>query len=249
VAGEDVDPAAARASDARAKSGATSGATPGPKSGPTSGPSGELTVHGLIDRLTDRFSAGEHKLTAMRAREEYFERAGKVFDDDAELFDGRMASFLEWYVLERPFADGAPPVIRALADARGWSEGERRGLAQLASSHHSLFELYGVADHVLDVEDVVGGARFQVVERRKTLGFSPGDLFEARVVWDGATPVFGRTFLFHPPDAREVVLDWVEGAVERGVTREEILFTLSRHHIRWHRLGHTGAAKIYRGDG
>jgi hypothetical protein len=210
----------------------------------------DLTIHGLIDRLAERYSAGEHKLTAMRAREEYFERAGKVFDDDAELFDGRMASFLEWYVLERPFVDGPPPVVRALADASaGFSARERRGLAQLASSHHSLFELYGVANRVLDVEDVIGGARFEVVERRKTLGFSPGDLFEARVVWDGDAPVFGRTFLFHPPDAREVVLDWVERAVERGVPRDEILFHLSRSHIRWHRLGHTGAAKIYRGDG
>ena len=210
----------------------------------------DLTIHGLIDRLAERWSAGEHKLTAMRAREEYFERAGKVFDDDAELFDGRMASFLEWYVLDRPCGDGPPPVVHALADARGgWSPVERRGLAQLASSHHSLFELYSVANRVLDVEDLVGGARFQVVERRKVIGFSPGDLFEARVIWDGDAPVFGRTFLFHPPDAREVVLEWVEGAVERGVARQEILFHLSRQHIRWHRLGHTGAAKIYRGDG
>jgi hypothetical protein len=214
--------------------------------------SAELTIHGLIDRLSERYSAGEHKLQAMRAREDYFERAGKVFDDDAELFDGRMASFLEWYVLERPSeaTGGVPPVVHALGDARGgWSPGERRGLAHLASSHHSLFELYGVENRVLDVEDVVGGARFQVHERRKTLGFSPGDLFEARVVWDGDAPVFGRTFLFHPPDAREVLLQWVEGAVERGVARDEILFHLSRNHIRWHRLGHTGAAKIYRGDG
>jgi hypothetical protein len=219
-------------------------------SGRTSGV--DLTIHGLIDRLSERYSAGEHKLTAMRAREEYFERAGKVFDDDAELFDGRMASFLEWYVLERPSPDlgGLTPVLHALGAAgAGFTPRERRGLAQLASSHHSLFELYGVANRVLDVEDVVGGARFEVVERRKTLGFSPGDLFEARIVWDGDAPVFGRTFLFHPPDAREVVLDWVEGAVEKGVPREEILFHLSRNHIRWHRLGHTGAAKIYRGDG
>jgi hypothetical protein len=211
--------------------------------------SAELTIHGLTDRLSERFSSGEHKITAMRAREEYFERAGKVFDDDAELFDGRMASFLEWYVLERPFG-GAPPVIQTLTDAKaGWSPRERLGLAQLASSHHGLFELYSVENRVLDVEDLVTGVRFQVVERRKTVGFSPGDVFEARVVWDGDAPVFGRTFLFHPPDAREVVLDWVERAVERGVAREEILFHLSRAHIRWHRLGHTGAAKIYRGDG
>jgi hypothetical protein len=212
----------------------------------------ELGIHGLIDRLADRYSAGEHKLEAMRAREEYFERAGKVFDDDAELFDGRIAAFLEWYVLERPSPalGGMPPVVHALGDAQGgWSARDRHGLAQLASSHHSLFELYAVANRVLDVEDVLGGARFQVLERRKTIGFSPGDLFEARVVWDGEAPIFGRTFLFHPPDAREVILDWVEGAVERGVARAEILFHLSRNNIRWHRLGHTGAAKIYRGDG
>ena len=100
---------------------------------PTSDAS-DLSIHGLIDRLVERFSAGEHKLTAMRAREEYFERAGKVFDDDAELFDGRMASFLEWYVLERPLDDGAPPVVHALRDARLFSAVERRGLAQLAAT-------------------------------------------------------------------------------------------------------------------
>ena len=139
-------------SDGEVEAGAKRSRTGGASSGV------DLTIHGLIDRLSERYSAGEHKLEAMRAR-------------------------------------------------------------------------------------------FQVAERRKTLGFSPGDLFEARVVWDGDAPVFGRTFLFHPPDAREVVLDWVEKAVERGVARDEILFHLSRNHIRWHRLGHTGAAKIYRDNG
>src|SRR5437764_1342826 len=102
-------------------------------------------IHRLLDRLAERYSEREHKLEAMRAREEYFDRAGKVFDDDAELFDGRMAAFL-----------------------------------------------------------------------------------------------------VHPPDAREVVLAWVERAVATGVAHEEILFHLSRQHIRWHRHGHVGAAKVYR---
>lgn len=221
-----------------------------PAAGSGESPAG-LPVHALIDRLVERWSAGPHKLVAMRAREEYFERAGKVYDDDAELFDGRMASFLEWYVLERPFdqSGGDPPVRRSLEEQGVWTPTERQGLASLAASHHSLFELYGVENRVLDVEDLLGGARFQVVERRKTSGFSPGDVFEARLIWDGRSPVFGRTFLFHPPDAREVVLDWVEGAVARGVATDEVLFTLSRHYIRWHRQGHLGAAKIYRGDG
>jgi hypothetical protein len=206
-------------------------------------------IHRLIDRLAESYSEGEHKLEAMRAREEYFDRAGKVFDDDAELFESRMASFLEWYVLERPFKDGPPPAVRTLAVEPALPPEERRGIAQLAASHRSLFELHKVGDHELDVEDAIGGARFAVTERRKTLGFSEGDVFEARVIWDGQAVVFGRTFLFHPPDAREAALDWAGAARARGLPRDEILFHLSRNHIRWHRLGHTGAAKIYRDNG
>ncbi len=172
-------------------------------------------IHRLLDRLAERYSEREHKLEAMRAREEYFERAGKVFDDDAELFEGRMASFLEWYVLERPLAGHRPDAgrVRDRGGPGRCPPTERRALAALASSHRSVFELFETKDQVLDIEDLVGGARFAVHERRKPLGMAAGDLFEARVVWDGATVVFGRTFLFHPPDAREVVLDWVERAV------------------------------------
>lgn len=204
-------------------------------------------IYPLLDRLAERYSEREHKLEAMRAREEYFDRAGKVFDDDAELFEGRMAAFLEWYVLERPLAGiGLTPVACAINEGAGLPADERRALAALATSHHSVFELFETAGDKLDIEDLIGGARFAVRERRKPLGMAAGDLFEARLVWDGDTIVFGRTFLFHPPDAREVVLEWVERAVSSGTAREEILFHLSRQHIRWHRQGHVGAAKVYR---
>jgi hypothetical protein len=210
-------------------------------------------IYGLLDRLTERYSENEHKLEAMRAREEFFDRAGKVFDDDAELFEGRMASFLEWYVIERPIAKdgGRTPLAHAIEAGSALPrdaarDAERRLLAHLASSHRSLFRLVSAADRVLEVEDVIGGARFSVTERRNTVGIAPGDVFEARLLWDGDTVIFGRTFLFHPPDARDVILDWVERAVGRGVARDEILFHLSRQYVRWHRLGHVGAAKVYR---
>jgi hypothetical protein len=216
-------------------------------------------IYPLLDRLAERYGEGEHKIEAMRAREEYFDRAGKVFDDDAELFEGRMASFLEWYLIERPLAaHKVPPVVLAIEESAPRLSGapppqprppdERRALAALASSHRSLFELGRAADgdRVLEVEDVIGGARFQVQERRSTVGIAPGDLFEARLIWDGDTVAFGRTFLFHPPDAREAVLDYVERAVTAGTPRDDVLFLLSRQYVRWHRLGHLGAAKVYR---
>jgi hypothetical protein len=204
-------------------------------------------IYRLLDRLAERYSEREHKLEAMRAREEYFDRAGKVFDDDAELFEGRMAAFLEWYVLDRPLAGiGLTPVACAIEEGIALPADERRALAALAASHHSVFELHATSGETLDIEDLIGGARFAVRERRKPLGMAAGDLFEARLVWDGQTVIFGRTFLFHPPDARDVVLDWIEKSVAGGVAREEIMFHLSRQHIRWHRQGHIAAAKVYR---
>ena len=205
-------------------------------------------IYALLDELTERYSENDYKLEAMRARDEYFDRAGRVFDDDAELFEGRMASFLEWYMLERPSAGagGRVPIVHAVEASVGRPPQERREMAALASTHRSLFRLVSTAERVLELEDLIGGAQFSVLERRNTAGVAPGDLFEARLIWDGERVVFGRTFLFHPPDAREVVVDWVDRVVKEGKPRDEILFHLSRQYVRWHRLGHIGAAKVYR---
>jgi hypothetical protein len=206
-------------------------------------------IHSLIDRLASEYAAEPYRTEIAEAREDYFNRAGKVFEDDAELFESRMASFVEWYVLERPLQGGPPPVLRALekANAAGEEEPVRRALAALSTSHRSVFDLATVAGDAVELEDLLGGARFKVVERRSTVGFEVGDLIEARLVWDGARVVFSKTFLFHPRDARDAALAAIDAALVKGTARSEIIFALSRMHVRWHRHGHVNAARVYKG--
>jgi hypothetical protein len=205
-------------------------------------------LHKLIDRLAAEHAEIPHRGEIERAREDYFDRAGRVFEDDAELFEARMASFLEWYVLDRPLAGGEPPVLRALARAlEARQVEEARTLAYLVTSHRSLFDVAAVSGKEVQLDDVLGGARFRVVERRSTVGFEVGDLVEARLLWDGTEVIFGKTFLFHPRDARAEALAAVAAAAARGTDRDEILFQLSRLHVRWHRHGHVNAARVYRG--
>ena len=100
-----------------------------------------------------------------------------------------MASFLEWYVLERPSAGAGRARRRSRTPSRPAAKApaaERRTLAHLASSHRSLFQLAAAADRVLEIDDLIGGARFSVLERRNTAGVAPGDVFEARLIWDAA---------------------------------------------------------------
>jgi hypothetical protein len=212
----------------------------------TSG-AGPGLLHTLVDGLAVEFAGEPHRTEIASAREDYFTRSGKVFEDDAELFEGRMAAFVEWYVLERPLAGGAAPVVRALERALAAAgAGPRLALAHLATSHRSLFDVVAMRGETIEVMDVLGGARFLVVERRSTVGFDVGDLFEARLFWDGGRTIFGKTFLYHPRDARAEALAAVASAVARGDSRDDILFQLARLHVRWHRQGHVGAARVYR---
>jgi hypothetical protein len=210
-------------------------------------------IHTLLDELASRFAGSGYQAEIAAAREEYFTRSGKVFEDDAEVHEARTVAFLEWYVIERPLISGLSPVIAALEDARArpvsvTGSAERlQALASLAGSHRSLFDIAHVDGNAIELEDVLGGARFRVVERRSTIGFEVGALVEARVVWDGEQPVFAKTFLFHPRDARSEVLDFVDGALAAGTDRDEIMFHLAQLYLRWHRHGHTNAARIYKG--
>ena len=206
-------------------------------------------IHTLIDELASRFGGPGYQSEIAAAREDYFTRSGKVFEDDAEVHEARTVSFLEWYVIERPLASGHPPVIAVLKDI-GTAPGQMdraQALANLAGSHRSLFDIAHVDGNTVELEDVLGGARFRVVERRSTVGFEVGALIEARVVWDGEQPVFAKTFLFHPRDARSEILDLVDNGLAAGTDRDEIMFRLAQLYLRWHRHGHSNAVRIYKG--
>jgi hypothetical protein len=208
-------------------------------------------IHTLLDELAGSYSGVAYLREIAAAREEYFTRSGKVFEDDAEVHEARTVSFLEWYVIERPLASGRPPIIDALgkAVAACMPADRSEALASLASSHRSLFDIAHVDGNIIELEDVLGGARFRVVERRGTVGFEVGALVEARVVWDGGQPVFAKTFLFHPRDARSEILDLVDEALAEGTEGGEIMFRLAQLYLRWHRHGHSNAARIYKGGG
>lgn len=206
-------------------------------------------IHNLLDELAARFAGAGFKGEIATARDDYFTRSGKVVEDDADVHEARTVAFLEWYIIERPLPAGVPPVIVALQEAReSGADGRRlQALASLAGSHRSLFDIAHVDGNTIELEDVLGGARFRVAERRSTIGFEVGSLVEARVVWDGDETVFAKTFLFHPRDARTEVLDFVDGALASGTERDEVMFQLAQLYLRWHRQGHTNAARIYKG--
>ena len=217
-------------------------------------------AHTLIDRVAAEFGQGEWQAEITAAREEHDRLAGKLFEDDGELYEQRMAAFVEWYVAERPLAKaGKPPALVMLEGAEsepgsraGLSVEERGALAAVLASHRSVFEVTAVEERELVVCDLIGGARFVVRERRSTVGFDVGDLVEARLICVGGgdagetSVAFGKTFMFHPRDAREGVLGIIAAALAAGEGRAEIVGRLARVCLRWRRQRVVGAERLYK---
>jgi len=202
-------------------------------------------LHELLDKMIELWGSGPNADEAVRAREEYATRTGKVFEDDAELFESRTASFLEWYVVERPLPrEGVAPIV--VSYRHELDPARKAAMRAWATSHRSLFVIEDLADEgKLVLEDLIGGARFEVAERRRFHGVGPGDLVEARLVgWEDKV-LFGRTFLYHPAGARDAILAHSKRLQAGGATRADVVDHIASLRIRAERYKHVTPERVY----
>ncbi|MGZ3406353.1 MAG: hypothetical protein ACXVAN_07905 [Polyangia bacterium] len=198
-----------------------------------------------LDRVV-AFAARDEAET-VKAREEWSEKAGRVFDDDA-LYEERTTAFLEWYALERALPSGRVPAERFLAE-EPLDDKEGAWVHALATSHRSLFEVQKVHDGIILLDDLLGGGSFAVTERRRLPGVEEEEIFEVRLVANVMTPpelLFTRAFQFHPREARSELKRQAERARKAGEPRAETLFRLLRLRLKALRYKHVTADKIYK---
>jgi hypothetical protein len=191
--------------------------------------------------------AARDEAETVKAREEWGDKAGRVFDDDM-LYEERTTAFLEWYALERPLADGRAPALKFLADEK-LDDKEGPWVHALATSHRSLFEVKEVQEGIILLDDLLGGGAFAVTERRRLPGVEANEIFEARLIANVMTPpevLFTRAFQFHPREARSELKRHAEKARKAGAPRGETLFRLLALRLKALRYKHVTADKIYK---
>jgi hypothetical protein len=191
--------------------------------------------------------AARDEVETVKAKEEWGEKAGRVFDDDP-LYEERTTAFLEWYALERALPSGKVPAERFLAEER-LDDKEGAWMHALGTSHRSLFEVRSVHEGVILLDDLLGGGSFAVTERRRLPGVEEHEIFEARLVANVMTPpelLFTRAFQFHPREAFAEMKRHAERARKAGEPRAETLFRLLRLRLKALRYKHVTADKIYK---
>lgn len=193
----------------------------------------------VVDALIE--ALGRAPEEAVKARNEYELRTGRIFEDD-EIYERRMAAFLEWSVVEAT-EGGASRALRAAEHEE--DAGRRAALAAWAASHRSVFVVEALEPGHARLRDLVTKLVFEVAERRSLPGVEAGDVLEARLVaWDGA-PRFARTFLYHPAGAREAIEAHAARILARGGSRIEVVDHVATLRSRAARSTTASIEKIY----
>lgn len=179
--------------------------------------------HGAYEEIVRFASEGQLNEELRRAKAEFVERTGELFESDSS-FERRLATFLEWYVLDREvsYAPNMTPAklyIDTMAATLGPEEINRlRGLTQTILS---LFEFKRAKGEHLFVVDLLSNRKYQVYERRKPAGLEPGDILEGRLIPFEDKMVFAEAFGFQPREARRAVLKAAKAFRKNGTPDSE----------------------------
>jgi len=206
-----------------------------------------VSVAALLEQVIEELYARHTTDTeaAGAARREYEERRGKVHQDD-DLWEPWSAAFVEWYVVER-VADGAsvPPAALTYREMQAAGDDRAPIVKALVTSQRSLYEVRAIAKGRIELLDLLGGAEFHVTEQRAMLGVEVGDVAELRLVGARHEVRFGRTFIYHPKEARAAIVERARGLLSTGASRRDVIDQIAQLRHLISRYRHMAPARVY----
>ncbi|MBP9088552.1 MAG: hypothetical protein KBG15_20690 [Kofleriaceae bacterium] len=202
-----------------------------------------------IERTIDALVAGHGVADASvgLARKHYEAKRGNVHQDE-ELYEIWSAGFVEWLVIECGSVTTGPSL--AFTGATQWrSLGNVRAATiatALATSHRSLFEILAMRDGRVEILDLLGGARFFVVEPRSMVGVEIGDVAELRLLGLDDDVYFAKTFVYHPKAARDDIVAHAQTVLRQGGSRLDAVDAIAVLRAYVPRYRHLPPARIYK---
>jgi hypothetical protein len=165
--------------------------------------------HEHYERVVQWATSDAFREQVLKGRAEFFAATGEVFEDDRS-YEPRMSAFLDYYLLDRA-VDGkgkAPARLFVESHTAQLTTPELNIYRGFLRSRHALFEVRKLdeAKGLVRVRDLFTGKDEDVTERRKLAGVEKGDVVEARLLPFGDRLFFTPAFVFHPREARKLIL-------------------------------------------
>lgn len=205
-----------------------------------------------LDPIIEEFSTGEYYREVFQAKQEYFDRAGVVYEDDPE-FEQRMCIFMDWYIFDRdlPGVDLPPVKYYFRKYKEKFSNEELNIYKDLCRTIHSIFRLkrFTWKKDALLVQDLFSNKKYKVMDPEINSGFSKGDIFETRVIPFKDGYEFSRGFCFHPVDMESFILGEIKKVRFQEKSRQtRLILQLAAMKLKHIRFSHIDVKHIYTFD-
>ena len=202
-----------------------------------------------LEPVIQEFTTGEYYSEVFKAKEEFFERAGVVYEDDAE-FEQRMNLFMDWYIFDRDLPGVDLPPIRYYIrkNASRFTEEEKKLYENLSTSIHSLFLLkrFTLFGKNLIIQDLFSKKSYIVIDSKLKFAFSSGDIFEGRIFPLLGKWYFAQGFCFHPVEMRSFIMGEIKKIRHQEQSRHlKLILQLAQMKLKHQRYSHIDVHHVY----
>lgn len=200
-----------------------------------------------LDPCLEMFTTGDYYKEVYQAKQEYFEKAGVVYEEDGE-FENRMCIFMDWYLFDRelPSID-LPPIkyyFRLNKDLFSIEEAEI--YKDFCNTIHSIFYLKKIKGTTIYVKDLFSKKTLEVKDSEIHSGFMNGDIFEARLIPFKGIYEFSKGFCFHPVEMEKFILSEIKKVRFQDKSRQtKLILQLASMKLKHTRYQHINIKHIY----
>ena len=202
-----------------------------------------------LEPIFEEFSTGEYYREVYNAKQEYFEKSGTVYEDDAD-YEERMCTFMDWYIFDRdlPGVDLSPIKLYFRKNKENLNQESLGIYRDFCTTIHSIFRMKGRAlfSRAMKIEDLFSKKTYTVSDSFIDRAFNNGDLFEARLIPFKGKYAFSRGFCFHPREMESFILGEIKKVRFQDKSRQtKLILQLSAMKLRHLRFNHIDVKHIY----
>ena len=195
-----------------------------------------------FESAIETYSSSNFLDSIKKAKEEYFELAGKILEDDED-YESRMNGFTYWYLTQRD-ADEKLLIEEFLRS----KEIEDEIAQAILNLNHSLFEYRGkgiTGKHKF--KDILHNVSFSIASKKFDHSIIKGDLFVARSVELQSEIYLLDDVSLLPKEVKSILVKECKKVRKlNDRTRDlEFLMEVERLKTKWRRYGHVDPKKIF----
>lgn len=156
----------------------------------------------IIEQIAESYSSDE----IQAIKKEYQKSSGEIFDDDKS-YESRMASFLEWFALDRLIPETNETAMEKYIHANidNIPSEEIDLYYKFTETIHAIFIVKKIKAETIKVLNLFDDKKYTVTENKGSVIFQKNDIFEGRLIAVDDKYYFTGAFCFHPQNAYKFI--------------------------------------------